>query len=190
MIFQKRLAVTKMSEINSTKIKIAGMIEESIVDGPGYRFTVFVQGCEHRCKGCHNPQALDINGGVVTTIDKIISRIIKNPLLCGITISGGEPFLQAAACAILAKSAKENNLNVITYSGFTFEKLLEKSSAEPEIFRLLNFTDVLIDGHFDESKMRHDLSFRGSLNQRVIDVKSSLNEGEVVECNFEVLKNK
>ena len=177
-----------MSEKIEIPIKIAGMVEESIVDGPGYRFAVFVQGCEHRCKGCHNPQALDVNGGVFTTTDKILARIVKNPLLCGLTLSGGEPFLQASACANLAKMAKERGLNVITYSGFTFENLLEKSRAEFGVLELLKTTDVLIDGHFDESLMRHDIAFRGSSNQRVIDVKSSLECGEAVECGFDILK--
>jgi len=176
-----------MNEIASVPIRIAGMVEESVVDGPGYRFTVFVQGCEHRCKGCHNPQALDVNGGVFTTTDKIIARIAKNPLLCGITLSGGEPFLQASACAALAKSAIDRGLNVITYSGFEFEKLLEKAKTEFGVLELLKFTDVLIDGHFDENLMRHDIRFRGSANQRVIDVRSSLNTGAVVECDFDIL---
>lgn len=148
------------------EIRIAAIEEESIVNGPGIRLVVFTQGCNHNCIGCHNPSTHSFQGGNLISIDRIIEMIKENPLLDGITLSGGEPFEQAKACSILAKKVRELGLNVITYTGYTFEEILPK-----EDFReLLLETDILIDGRFDISKKSLMLEFRGSENQRIIDL--------------------
>ena len=107
------------------KLRIAGTVNDSIVDGPGIRFTIFTQGCPHHCEGCHNPQTHDFNGGEIVEADEIIEKIKKNPLLDGVTFSGGEPFCQAETLADIGKEIKSLGLNVITYTGYTFDESLE-----------------------------------------------------------------
>jgi anaerobic ribonucleoside-triphosphate reductase activating protein len=162
-------------------MRVSGTVQDSIVDGPGLRFTVFTQGCPHGCEGCHNPQTHDFNGGSVITVAALIAQMRGNPLTDGLTLSGGEPFAQAAECAELAEAARESGLNVWAYSGWTFEELLKKAEAEPEIMRLLRATDVLVDGRFELSGRSLDLKWRGSGNQRIIDVRKSLAGGVIVE---------
>ncbi len=152
-------------------IRIAGFAEDSIVDGPGIRFTIFTQGCPHGCAGCHNPESHDFNGGTVETIEGIIKRFTQNPLLDGITLSGGEPFIQAAACYELAKAAHQNNLSVYTYTGYQIETLLTMAKQNQSIKKLLIETDILIDGQFELDKRSLNLEFRGSTNQRMIDMR-------------------
>jgi anaerobic ribonucleoside-triphosphate reductase activating protein len=154
------------------KIRIAGIEEESIVDGPGIRLVVFTQGCKHNCTGCHNLSTHSFTGGRLIEIDDIVKMVKENPLLDGITLSGGEPFEQALECSILAKSVKKLGLNVVTYTGYTFEQILKNKKSR----RLLLETDILIDGKFDISKKSMMLQFRGSTNQRIIDVKKYLGE--------------
>ena len=154
------------------KIRIAGIEEESIVDGPGIRLVVFTQGCKHKCVGCHNPSTHSFNGGSLIEVDNIVKMVKENPLLDGITLSGGEPFEQALECSILARKVKSLGLNVVTYTGYTFEQILKNKK-----FReLLLQTDILIDGKFDISKKSMMLQFRGSTNQRIIDVKKYLGQ--------------
>ncbi len=166
------------------KLKIAGIVEESIVDGPGIRFVIFTQGCPHNCKGCHNPQTHDFNGGKIVSINELISKIEENPLLKGITLSGGEPFMQAKALANLIKKVSNKNLDIITYSGFTYEQLLEASNEENSFLELLKQTDVLIDGKFEIENKKEGLKYRGSSNQRAIDVKNSLKNNKIIEYEF------
>ncbi len=154
------------------KLRIAGIEEESIVDGPGIRFVVFTQGCNHNCIGCHNPETHSFDGGELVDINHIIDKIKENPLLDGITLSGGEPFLQAFECGTLARKVKALGLNVVTYTGYTFEEILKKDDYR----NLLLQTDILIDGKFDISKKSMLLQFRGSTNQRIIDVKKYLGD--------------
>ena len=161
-------------------IRIAGIENDSIVDGPGFRLAVFTQGCPHHCPGCHNPETHPFDGGRETDTDKIIAIMLDNPLLDGITLSGGDPFCQSEPCALLAKAAKENGLNVWAYSGWTFEELLGMAKDNPHILEFLKYTDVLIDGPFILSERTLELRFRGSKNQRMIDVPSSLAQGECV----------
>ena len=156
------------------EIRIAGTSNDSIVDGPGIRFTIFVQGCPHHCKGCHNPQTHDFDGGKDA-----------NPLLDGVTFSGGEPFVYAKELADLARKIKQNNLNIVTYSGYTFERLISESTEENGFSELLSETDILIDGPYLENERSLMLLFRGSKNQRIIDVKKSLEKGSVVEINLD-----
>lgn len=168
----------------SSHIRIAGAARESIVDGPGLRFTVFTQGCKHHCPGCHNPQTHDFEGGNVVSIDSLIEQIKKNPLLDGITLSGGEPFEQAAACSELAHRVHAMKLHVMTYSGYTFEEIVEGFTDKPDWKELLQETDILVDGRFESSRKNILLRFRGSENQRLIDVKKSLKEGRIVPADM------
>ena len=161
-------------------MRVAGLVHDSIVDGPGLRFVVFAQGCDFHCEGCHNPDAKDFYGGVEMPAGKIISEMSGNPLSDGLTLSGGEPFSQAADCAQIAEAACEKGLNVWVYSGYTFEELMDKASAEPDTKRLLRLTDVLVDGRFLLAERSLSLKWRGSRNQRVLDVPKSLAAGKAV----------
>lgn len=165
-------------------LKISGIIRESIVDGPGIRFVVFTQGCPHHCPGCHNPQTWPFTGGVEKTPEEIFAEIIKNPLLRGVTFSGGEPFCQPEGLAELAQMVHSRGLNIITYTGYTFEELLEKSKDDPAVLALLKQTNILIDGPFIQELKSYDLKFIGSSNQRIIDAKRSLEKGEAVIANI------
>ena len=160
------------------KLRISGCVNDSIVDGPGLRFTLFTQGCPHHCPGCHNPQTHDFKGGYNTSIKKIFAQIKANPLLSGVTFSGGEPFMQAKALVPLAKMIKEKGLELACYTGFVFEQLA--SDQVKGARELLNYIDVLIDGKFVLSQRSLDLAFKGSKNQRTINVSQSLKEGKVV----------
>ena len=159
-------------------MRIAGLVQDSIVDGPGLRFTVFTQGCVHRCAGCHNPETHDPDGGSEMTADEVIRKMLSNPLTDGVTLSGGEPFIQPADCATVAEAAKNAGLNVWTYTGWTFEELIE--SPDPDVHKLLSLTDVLADGRFVLGERSLNLKWRGSRNQRLIDVKKSLWEGHAI----------
>lgn len=162
-------------------IKIAGTVPESIVDGPGLRYTIFVQGCPHHCEGCHNPETHDFEGGRLADTDKIYAHIVKNPLIKGVTFSGGEPFCKAAELYDIGKRIKENTtLDIMSYSGYTFEQLLEMSKENEDIKNLLSITDILVDGRFVLAQRSLELKFRGSKNQRLIDVPASLSAGKAV----------
>ena len=153
-------------------LNIAGLVNDSIVDGPGIRFTVFAQGCSHNCPGCQNPETHEFGCGVDITIAEIIRQIKTNPLVRGVTFSGGDPFFQPAGFAQLAKELKAMHYEVAAYTGFTWEYLIACGSVEQ--IELLRNIDVLVDGPFDIDKKNLDLRFRGSSNQRIIDVPKSL----------------
>lgn len=157
-------------------LRINGIVNDSIVDGEGIRLTIFTQGCPHHCPYCHNPQTHDFKGGYDIEIKKIISMMKENLLLDGITLSGGEPMEQADTCAILAEEAKKMGLNVWVYTGYTWEELQKESQK-----RLLCFTDVLVDGAFIYELRSLELRFKGSANQRIIDVPKSLQENRIIE---------
>ncbi len=167
----------------STELRIAGTVNDSIVDGPGIRLTIFVQGCPHNCEGCHNPQTHDLSGGEVVGIDSLLEKVKGNPLLDGVTFSGGEPFCQASALAELGRQIKELGLNVITYTGYEFETLYA-SRDKNGWGELLGVTDILIDGKFILAQRSLDVKFRGSTNQRCLDCQSSLREGRAVEADI------
>ena len=156
-------------------LRISGIIEESIVDGEGIRFVVFVQGCPHHCDGCHNPDTHDFSGGESASIGDLFERICENPLLRGVTFSGGEPFCQSGPLAALAALVHERGLDVTTYTGFTLEAL--QSRGDPAVNALLDATDVLIDGPFVLAQRDLSLRFRGSANQRVIDMNATRRTG-------------
>ena len=166
------------------ELRLAGVVRESFADGPGIRFTVFTQGCSHNCAGCHNPQTHSPDGGYMTTTEKLLCEIDKDPLLSGVTISGGEPFMQAAAVAELVQRVRERAMNVITYTGYTMEELLEGLDAHPDWHALLEATDLLVDGRFVLELRNPSLRFRGSSNQRVIDAAASLRENRPVQTDW------
>lgn len=163
------------------KMRIAGLVEESIVDGPGFRMAVFAQGCHIHCPGCHNPETHDPDGGREADTEDMIARMRQNPLLDGITLTGGDPFLQPEACLMLARAAHAQGLNVWAYSGQTLEQLLALRAERPFLGELLEEIDVLVDGPFLLERRTLDLRFRGSDNQRVIDMPETLRRGAVVE---------
>lgn len=157
-------------------MRIAGLTQDSIVDGPGLRFTVFVQGCGHHCEGCHNPQTHDPAGGREMSVEEVAAELRGNPLTDGLTLSGGEPFDQPEDCLALARIAHGAGLNVWAYSGYLYEQLL----AEEAKAALLREVDVLVDGPFLLARRTLALPWRGSGNQRLIDVKQSLAAGKAV----------
>lgn len=161
------------------QLRISGMVDESIVDGPGIRMTIFAQGCKHNCAGCHNPQTHSFEGGELIYIEKILKSIKANILLDGITLSGGEPFEQAAAFALLAAEVKKLGLNVVTYTGYTYEQLIDFQEAKEGVRALLDNTDLLIDGPFVLEQKNMLLKFRGSDNQRIIDMNKTRANGKI-----------
>ena len=158
-------------------LDLSGIVSDSIVDGPGIRTTIFCQGCPHHCEGCHNPETWDFGCGTKVPLEGILEIVQSNPLCRGVTFSGGEPFAQAEAFARLAVMLKEKGYEVASYSGFTFEQLLKGNEHQR---KLLEAIDVLIDGPYIQSERSLELSFRGSRNQRILDVPASLKAGEAV----------
>ena len=154
-------------------IRLAGIVRESIVDGPGIRFTVFCQGCPHACEGCHNPETHDFAGGKDISIERLLEEIDKDKLLAGVTFSGGEPFCQAEAFACLGRGVKERGLNITVFSGYTLEELQDMAVQRADVRELLELTDILIDGPFINELRDLTLQFRGSSNQRVIDMNET-----------------
>lgn len=151
------------------EVRIAGVVPESSVDGEGLRFAVFMQGCLRKCKGCHNPATHALDGGKIVDTSELIDSIKRNSLLAGITLTGGEPILQLDAAVELAKATKNLGLNVWCYTGYRIEEIAE-SAAE-----LLRYVDVLVDGEYIEELRDEELVFRGSANQRIINVGRWLN---------------
>lgn len=162
-------------------MRIAGFVEESIVDGPGFRIVIFFQGCAHHCYGCHNPETWDFEGGKEVSFDLIKKIIDDNPYADGITLSGGDPLYQIDASTEISEYAKSKGLDVILYTGFLFEEVLEMTKANQRLKDLLNNVDTLIDGPFILEQRHLSLKFRGSSNQRIIDVKKSLMQNKIVE---------
>ncbi|MCB6994473.1 anaerobic ribonucleoside-triphosphate reductase activating protein [bacterium 210820-DFI.6.37] len=170
----------KTVETKPTAIRLAGIIRESIVDGPGFRFAIFCQGCPHNCPDCHNPETHDFFGGKETEFSRLLAEIDKNPLLAGVTFSGGEPFCQAEAFAALAQEIKKRDLNIVTFTGYTYEQLLRMAEEQPGVSELLACTDLLIDGPFIKEEKDLTLQFRGSRNQRILDMEKTRREGTPV----------
>lgn len=182
-------------------INLFGSVADSIVDGPGLRFAVFVQGCTHGCPGCHNPESWSACGGTPTLIADLVAQVRANGLIAGVTLSGGEPFEQPEACACLAEQLKASGYDVWTYTGYLYEDLLafantsvqEASShplavfaaapaaAQAAVRSLLQSTDVLVDGPFVQAKKSLGLKYRGSSNQRLIDLPATRAAGRVIE---------
>ena len=163
--------------MSATTLRLYGVVPESIVDGPGFRYTVFVQGCPHHCPGCHIPESHDFAGGYDRTVQSLFDEISQDPLLRGVTFSGGEPFCQPAALTELARLCRKKGLTVMAYSGWTYEELLEKHDSD--IDALLSELDILVDGRFLLEQRNLELLFRGSENQRLIDMKKTRESGTV-----------
>lgn len=155
-------------------IDVAGFDDDAIADGPGLRFVLFVQGCPRDCPGCHNPQTHPFGTGTPMRVSELLGRILSNPLTGGVTFSGGEPLCQAEPLALLAERlrAARPDLDIAIYTGYTFEELL--AEADPARLRLLRAADILVDGPFVQSLADRLLQFRGSSNQRILDLPRSL----------------
>ncbi len=158
-------------------LRIAGTIGESIVDGPGFRYVIFTQGCPHGCTGCHNPETHDFSGGRLIAPEALVQEICKNPMLSGVTFSGGEPFCQAEALCAVADGL-QGKKHLMAYSGYTFEQLMDLP--DPWVRKLLGKLTILVDGPFVQAQKGLELRFRGSANQRVLDVPASLAAGHAV----------
>ncbi|MCL2756597.1 MAG: anaerobic ribonucleoside-triphosphate reductase activating protein [Coriobacteriia bacterium] len=176
--------------MGSEMIRLFGTVDDSIVDGPGIRFAIFVQGCPHLCPGCHNPQAQPTAGGTMTSLDALMARIEANPLISGVTFSGGEPFEQPEPLIALARWVRQYErtdkggnkrppLTIWAYSGYTFEQLIT-GTPSAQATKLLSLCDVLVDGPFIQAQASYLLKWRGSANQRIIDVPASLAAGNVL----------
>lgn len=163
-------------------VRLAGEIQtDSIVDGEGIRSVIWFQGCTHNCKDCHNPETHDLNGGFEVNLSDLVDSIRNLEYQNGITLSGGDPFFQPYAAKIVAKAAHENKMNVWAYTGFTFENLLKIIEKNEDIKELLNNIDVLVDGKFEIENKTYNARFRGSSNQRILDVKKSLKEKKAIK---------
>ncbi|WP_294393923.1 anaerobic ribonucleoside-triphosphate reductase activating protein [uncultured Clostridium sp.] len=165
-------------------IRLSGIAYESLVNGPGMRRVFFAQGCRHNCKGCFNPDTHDFNGGEERNMDELIEAVKENPMLRGVTFSGGDPWEQADKFAYMAKAFKDSGLSVWSYTGYTYEYILEHKDERNGWNELLNNIDVLVDGRFEEDKVEEGLKFRGSSNQRIIHVKNTLKQGNVITLNY------
>ena len=164
----------------SKKIRLAGIAYESLVNGPGMRRVYFSQGCRHNCEGCFNPDTHDFNGGFLADTEDLKVEISKLKLVDGITLSGGDPMFQVEASLDIAKFCHSIDLNVWCYTGYTFEDVLEKMKKDNNIKDLIENIDVLVDGRFEKDKKVDGLKFKGSSNQRLIDVKKSLKSNCII----------
>jgi anaerobic ribonucleoside-triphosphate reductase activating protein len=178
---ENKVVVFENSDMLAT-VRISGVVNESVVDGPGIRTVVFFQGCCHECSGCHNPETWDVKGGVEVVVSDLIPQLKLNPLLAGVTFSGGEPFLQAGPAAALGRIIKTMGLTLWIYTGFVWENLL--NSPDRQFKELLDIADVLIDGPFVENLHDGNLVFKGSSNQRIVDAQASLETGLVIEWSL------
>lgn len=151
--------------------RISGIISESFVDGPGIRYVIFMQGCLHNCYNCHNKNTHSLNGGYKIDLDEVIYEVNSNKNITGLTLSGGEPFLQVLESLYLLENIKLPN---IVYTGYTYESLIQESKVNNNIAKILSKIDILIDGPYIDSKRDISLKYRGSTNQRIIDMQQSL----------------
>lgn len=165
-------------------IRLSGIAYESLVNGPGMRRVFFSQGCRHNCEGCFNPDTHSFSGGEDRNMDELIEDVLKNPIIKGVTFSGGDPFERAENFAYMAKKFKEANLNIWSYTGYTFEYIINNLDKISGWRDLLNNIDVLVDGKFEKDMMEDGLRFRGSINQRIIDVKKTLQENKICELEY------
>lgn len=167
------------------KLQVAGFLDNSLVNGQGLRSVLFLSGCHHNCKGCHNKVIQDFCYGEKVDIEDVFFRIKRNiPIIRGVTFSGGEPFEQANILWKLARSVKGEGLNIWCYTGYTFEYILNNLDNEGWK-ELINIVDVLVDGRFEEDKVAKDLKYIGSSNQRIINVRESLKNNKVIAYNID-----
>ncbi len=173
-----------------TTLQMFGTANDSIVDGPGLRYSVFVQGCSHHCPGCHNEESQPREGGYTAQIEDIVNDICENKLISGVTLTGGEPLEQAEGCLELAKILKEKGYNLWVYSGYLYEDILE-GKPSPAARDLIDVCDVLVDGPFVQALNSYELKWKGSSNQRVIDLNETRKQGSIVlwqeeELDFQI----
>lgn len=162
-------------------IRLAADIQtDSIVDGPGLRAVIWTQGCHHNCKGCHNPTTHSFEGGALVPVELVCEELSKLEYHTGVTFSGGDPMYQVEACNEIAKFAKTLGLNIWVYTGFTYEEILKLSQKNKAYMDFLHNIDVLVDGRFVLEKRNLNLLFRGSENQRLIDVKNTLEQKKII----------
>jgi anaerobic ribonucleoside-triphosphate reductase activating protein len=159
-------------------IRIAGVTDDSVVDGDGYRFTIFTQGCPHHCLRCQNPATWDLHGGKIADSQELLQQALANPLLTGLTFSGGEPFCQPQPLSEIAAAAHTHGLDIWCYSGWTLEQLQARHDEDTD--RLLALIDVLVDGPYIDAQRDLTLHFRGSKNQRVIDMAGTRQQGHII----------
>lgn len=165
-------------------IRLSGIAYETLVNGPGMRRVFFSQGCKHACPGCFNEDTHDFNGGEDRDMDELIKDVLENPILKGVTFSGGDPLERAEEFSYMAKAFRKAKLNVWSFTGYTFEYILEHMNERAGWKSLLENIDVLVDGKFDETKTQDGLKYRGSTNQRIIDVQESLKKDEVIVLEY------
>ncbi|MDR0751106.1 MAG: anaerobic ribonucleoside-triphosphate reductase activating protein [Christensenellaceae bacterium] len=158
-------------------LRVAGIVNDSVTDGPGIRYSLFLQGCPHACIGCHNPESIPVEGGTLMSVSEIFNAIKQNPLLTGVTFTGGEPLLQAKALNQLAEKIKGLNLELSIYTGFLYEDIQKLG---PDATRLISYADIIVDGPFVKNQKSLELKFKGSKNQRVINVKKTLENNNIV----------
>ena len=173
-----------VSSTDSTEIRIAGIARDSIVDGEGIRLTVFTQGCPRRCPGCHNPDTHAFEENKLIGVDELFKSIMKPRLGKGVTFSGGEPFCQAAPFAKLGEKLKATGIDILIFTGYEYEELIKMAKYNESIMRLIKTADYIVDGKYKEELRDLSLKFRGSSNQRIIDVKKTLEACQVVEAEF------
>ncbi|QAA30701.1 anaerobic ribonucleoside-triphosphate reductase activating protein [Clostridium manihotivorum] len=166
--------------MDNKMIRLSGIIHESLVNGPGIRRVFFSQGCIHNCEGCFNPETHSFDGGELRDMDELIEDLKNNPIISGVTFSGGDPFEQADKFSYMAKKIKDLGLNIWCYTGYTFEYIVQNLSNKPYWQRLISNIDVLVDGRFEIGLKDENIRYRGSSNQRVIDVKESLRDNNIV----------
>lgn len=165
-------------------IRLAADIQtDSIVDGPGLRAVIWTQGCSHNCPGCHNPGTHDFNGGGLVPVELVCEELSKLKYHTGVTFSGGDPMFQPEACNEIASYAKSIGLDIWVYTGFTFEELVELSKKNPIYEKFINNIDILVDGRFKLEERDLSLLFRGSKNQRLIDVPKTIESGKIITLN-------
>ena len=162
-------------------MNVAGVYHDSISNGEGWRSVLFVSGCPHRCKGCHNPNTWNREYGSPYNEEEVFEQLTENELLDGVTISGGEPFLYTETLLPLVKKIKEKKLNIWVYTGYVWDELLRRAENDLCTHLFLETIDVIVDGRFEIEKKAPSLKFRGSCNQRIIDVKASIKEGVLIE---------
>lgn len=155
--------------------------QDSIVDGEGIRSVIWFQGCSHNCPGCHNPETHDFNAGVIVSLEEMKAQIDELEFQAGVTFSGGDPMMQVEALTELASYVHEKGMNVWVYTGFTFEELMTLAEKNDNYRKALEEIDVLVDGKFVLELRSFDAQFRGSSNQRILDVKKSLEKGQAVK---------
>ncbi len=160
-------------------LRLYGTATDSIVDGPGLRYTVFVQGCSHACSGCHNPESQPYEGGTVKKVDDLVGEILANKLIQGVTLSGGEPLDQSAGILDLARKLSENDIPLWLYTGYLIEDVA-KGRPDERAREVVSLCEVVVDGPFVETMHSYDLSWRGSSNQRLVDVQASKKAGKIV----------